>query len=112
MLKSNPPEQIQEPQEPQESKNYTIAAEIVATFSLLEKFGFDELTGNLVNLCAFLNEIGIRSSNGSELTSANIIKIFRNYLSQKEKERLLEEFNQGFNFFYTMQEQSAPKIIH
>lgn len=94
------------------SKNYELAADILATFSILEKHGFDEITGNTTNFCAFINELGFRTVTGKEFDSANLIKIFRNYITPKEKERLIEEFSASFNYAHVLQEIVAPKIIH
>lgn len=93
------------------TNNYEVCADIIATFSILEKWGFDEITGNLVNFCSFLDELGFKTFNGLELTSSNLSNMFRR-LSKKEKESLLEEFNSGFKNFHIMQEQVASKVIH
>lgn len=94
------------------SKNYELCADIIAAFSLLEKFGFDEITGNLNNFTSFLNEVGFKSSTGQELTPSNLSNLFRIHLSQKEKEALIEEFNTGYKQFHLMRELVAHKVIH
>lgn len=95
----------------QKSTNYETCADIIATFSILEKWGFDEMTGNLTKFCAFLDEIGFKTFNGLQITSSNLTNMFRR-LSKKEKESLIEEFNSAFNYFHKIQEMTAPKIIH
>lgn len=94
-----------------ENKNYELCADILATFSILEKWGFDDITCNVSAFAEFLNEIKFTTVNGLPLTSSNLVNMFRR-LSNKEKKLLLEEFNSGFKSFHLMQEQNTRNIIH
>lgn len=94
-----------------ENKNYELCADILATFSILEKWGFDEITSNVSAFAEFLNELKFTTFNGLPLTSSNLVNMFRR-LSNKEKKLLLEEFNSGFKSFHLMQEQNTRNIIH
>ena len=94
-----------------ENKNYELCADILATFSILEKWGFDSITSNLSLFAEVLNELDFKTFNGLPLNSSNLSNMFRR-LSKKEQESLLEEFNSGFRSFHLMQEQNTRNIIH
>lgn len=68
--------------------------DIIATVSILIKFGREDLVNKQENFVAFLNELGFRSPTGEPFTRAGFRQMMRR-LPKEQRDELVEIFNQG-----------------
>ncbi|UYD57571.1 10 kDa anti-sigma factor [Aeromonas phage B614] len=68
--------------------------DIIATASLLIKFGREDILNKQETFVAFLNELGFRSPTGEEFTRAGFRQMMKR-LPLEQRDELLEMFSQG-----------------
>ncbi|AAQ81544.1 asiA [Aeromonas phage 31] len=68
--------------------------DIIATASLLIKFGCEDILNKQETFVSFLNELGFRSPTGEEFTRAGFRQMMKR-LPIEQREELIEMFNQG-----------------
>lgn len=74
---------------------FEIVSEIATIVSILIKTDCEDVMWKKDNFIAFLNELGIRTEAGRELTNLSFNKLFRE-LTEDERELLIEQFNEGY----------------
>ncbi|ADI96486.1 AsiA anti-sigma 70 protein [Acinetobacter phage Ac42] len=78
---------------------YNILADIIATASILIKFGHDDILENQRTFVAFLNELGFKTVEGRPITLTNLFNMTQD-ITTREKDKLIEEFNIGHEPIY------------
>lgn len=74
---------------------FEIVSEIATIVSILIKTDCENIMYKRDHFIAFLNEAGIRNEAGKELNGVSFNKLFKE-LTEDEKEKLIEQFNEGY----------------